>query len=221
MCLHGRPQWIIVTHDTADGRGDVSASYTAIADVSEALLGELRSALTDRADVFNVPESAVELVSPAAAGSEADVRIGLSLYGVTENAAMKNADRTRIDETRYSEPPLALGLQYLLTAYPASRGTAETVGRLDQQRLLGFAMQVLNDVGSLGDTLQSQSENAPQVSVASASADRLTALWNRYQGVAYQPSVAYHVGPVVIPSRRETVVPQVTDRRTDLDRREE
>lgn len=194
----------------------MTASYTAIAEVSEALLTALRSAVSDREDVFNVPVSAVELISPDEVASDADVRLGLSLYGVTENAAMKNADRTRLDETRFSDPPLALDLQYLLTAYPAGRSADETAGTLDQQRMLGLAMQVFNDLGALE---VADGELTPQVSVAAASTESLTALWSTFGGVPYRPSVAYHVGPVVIPSREETVVPQVNERRAEIDRR--
>lgn len=193
-------------------------AYTAIADVSAALVALLRDRLQARGDTFGVDPSAVQLVSPAAVSAEGDTRLGLYLYGVAENPSLTNADRSRVDSECYRGPPLALDLEYLLTAYPAQRGTDETARSLDQQRMLGLAMQVFHDAGRLdAEALPSSVDNAvaPQLSMASAGPER--SLWHTFQGTPYRPSVAYQVGPVLVASTREERVPQVTERETAVE----
>src|SRR3954465_9478756 len=68
-------------------------------------------------------------------GAEAAPRLNLFLYQVTPNAAWRNVDLPSCDRSgrRISNPPLALDLHYLLTAY----GFAE----LQAEVLLGYGMQ--------------------------------------------------------------------------------
>ena len=198
------------------------AAYTAIADVSETLLALLRDRFAARDDVFSMDGEAVSLVPPDEVSTDSETRLSLSLYRIEENAAMKNSEQahTTSDPTVSQEPPLALDLYYLLTAYSggSDEGTAATV---DQQRVLGLAMQTFHDnavlsgedlVGSLDGDLELQ------VSLVNASVDELSGLWSTVPDTAFQASAVYHVGPVLIDSRqREEVVP-VTDRETTVDR---
>ena len=198
------------------------ASYTAIADVSETLRSMLRDRLAARDDVFSMDGEAVSLVAPDAVDADSETRLSLSLYRVEENAAMKNSElaRSTTDPSVSQEPPLALDLYYLVTAYPGGtdEGTAATV---DQQRVLGVAMQTFHDNAvlsgeDLGGSLDSDLEL--QISLVSASVDELSSLWSTVPDAAFQPSAVYHVGPALIDSRqREEVIP-VTDRETTVDR---
>lgn len=198
------------------------ASYTAIADVSETLRGLLRDEFTARDDVFSIDGEAVSLVAPDEVSADSETRLSLSLYRIEENASMKNTGPTRRtdDPTVSQEPPLALDLYYLVTAYPGGTddGTAATI---EQQRILGVAMQTFHDNAVLsGDRLAGSldPELELQVSMVNASVDELSGLWSTVPEAAFQPSAVYHVGPVLIDSRqREEIVP-VTDRETSVDR---
>jgi hypothetical protein len=72
-------------------------------------------------------------------GDGAVPRLNLFLYQVTPNAAWRNVDLPSRDASgrRVSNPPLALDLHYLLTAY----GIAE----LQAEVLLGYGMQLLHE----------------------------------------------------------------------------
>ena len=72
-------------------------------------------------------------------GDDAVPRLNLFLYQVTPNAAWRNVDLPSRDANgrRVSNPPLALDLHYLLTAY----GVAD----LQAEVLLGYGMQLLHE----------------------------------------------------------------------------
>lgn len=197
------------------------ASYTAIADVSETLCGLLRDQFVDRDDVFSIDGEAVSLVSPDEVSEDSSTRVGLSLYRIEENASMKNSNTAHATSNPIvaQEPPLALDLYYLVTAYSgATDGTAAT---LEQQRLLGAAMQTFHDDAVLsGEQLSGtlDSDIDLQISLVNTSVDELTGLWTTVPDTAFQPSAVYHVGPVLIDSRRREEITPVTDRETTVDR---
>lgn len=196
------------------------ASYTAIADVSETLLELLREQVTARDDVFSMGDEAVSLVAPDAVSEDSETRLSLSLCRIEENPSLKNTDMAQTgDPTVSQEPPLVLDLYYLLTAY--SGHGDETAATVDQQRLLGLAMQTFHDtavlsgdqlVGSLGEDVELQ------VSLVNSSVDELTTLWTMFPETSFKPSALYHVGPVSIDSRQQEELTPVTDRETTVDR---
>jgi len=196
------------------------AAYTAIADVSATLLGLLRDQFAARDDVFSMDEAAVSLVAPDEVDEESETRLSLSLYRIEENASMKNTDLGHTGDPNVSqEPPLVLDLYYLVTAYPGSAdGTAATV---EQQRVLGLAMQTFHDNAVLsGEQLTGSldAEAELQLSLVNTSVDELTGLWTTYPDASFQPSVVYHVGPILIDSRQREEITPVTDRETSVDR---
>lgn len=197
------------------GRCELMAEYTAIADVSESLVGLLRDRIDDRSDVLSIEADAIAAVSPA--DVDGDIRLTLWPYHLVENETMNNGERRQIETDRVQDPPLALDLYYLLTAFPAD----EADGTTDQQRLLGLAMQVFYDnavltgselAGSLGEDLELR------VSLERRSIQDRTALWNTFPEVSFQPSVTYHVSPVLIDSRQEAAIDRVTERETGVAR---
>ena len=75
-----------------------------------------------------------------ATGADEPSQLNLFLYQVTANPGWRNADlpsRSNSGDQRLSNPPLALDLHYLLTAYGAQD--------LDAEVLLGYAMQLLHE----------------------------------------------------------------------------
>jgi hypothetical protein len=188
------------------------AGYAAIAQASETLVELLRDRITERGDVVALDRSEIALVSPDDVGADSDVRLSVFLYDVTENEVLKNERRRVVDETHTKEPPLALDLRYLLTAFPSQSGSDETANSLDQQRVLGVAMQVLRAHAVLGpDELPaSLADNEIQITREDESLQAITDLWSTFRDSPLQPSVAYELSPVLIDAPSDRAVERVT-----------
>jgi hypothetical protein len=179
----------------------------AIAAVGERLRAILRDRLADE----GIDRETVALGSPADLAAKATPRLGLYLYRI--EPAREHTDRER----RQSAPPLSLDLRYLLTAYPPSEGASG--GTLGQHRLLGLAMQTLHDVSVL-DVPEAVDDREVRLSLEERGPDDRAWVWETFPETPYRPSVSYHVRPVVIDSRIDRTVPEVTDRRTSVSRSE-
>lgn len=148
-------------------------------------------------------------------------QLNIFLYQVTPNAALRNAElpsRSARGE-RVSNPPLALDLHYLITAYGKSDFQAEI--------LLGYAMHLLHerplldrpairraldpsplDVSMLPPTFQAlaASDLADQVEAIRITpivmpSEEMSKLWAAIQS-HYRPSAAYQVSVVLIDAQR-------------------
>lgn len=130
-------------------------------------------------------------------------QLNLFLYQTAVNAAWRNMDmprRTRPNEQ--GQPPLALSLHYLITAY--GNGDDEVLG----QRVLGRAMSVLHDHALLGpqeikaalsgSDLGDQIERV-RITPMALSVEEISKLWTVFQ-TAYRLSAAYEVSVVLIDS---------------------
>lgn len=156
-------------------------------------------------------------------GNDSTRRLNLFLHQATPNAAWRNVgypSRNSAGE-RIGNPPLALDLHYLLTAY----GTLD----LEAEVLLGYAMQVLHDTPVLARAAIRTALNPPSPAVtgsllpniyqalqASDLADQieqikitpsvmnteeLSKLWTAFQS-HYRPTAPYQVTVVLIESRK-------------------
>lgn len=169
----------------------------------------------------NVTVSALPPDRVFAPGAQESNQLNLFLYQVTPNIGWRNAGLPSRDERggRLTNPPLALDLHYLLTAYGAEDLHAEV--------LLGYAMQLLHETPvltrqSIRTALQPSPVNgsilppALQALAASELADQLeqikivatalnseemSKLWTALQA-RYRPTAAYHVSVVMIESQR-------------------
>ena len=149
-------------------------------------------------------------------------QLNLFLHQVTPNLGWRNEGLPSRDDTgriRLANPPLALDLHYLLSAYSA--------GDLDGEILLGFAMQLLHETPSLtrdairtalipspdaGATLppalraladcglDSQVEQI-RIRPEYLNTEEISKLWTAIQS-HYRPTAAYHVSVVLIESQR-------------------
>lgn len=132
-------------------------------------------------------------------------RVNLFLYQTQINAAWRNMDmprQTKPNET--GQPPLALDLYYLLTAYEREDGDVSVIAH----RLLGRAMRVLHDHPLLGageirsalpnNDLADQIERI-RIVPQTMSVEEFSKLWTTFQ-VGYRISAAYHVSVVLIDS---------------------
>jgi Pvc16 N-terminal domain len=193
-----------------------------IAAVSAVLRDLLNNGLID-ASVGDVTVSAQSPDKIKLDGDEQS-QLNLFLYGVTPNQGWRNVGLPSVDssgKSRLSNPPLALDLHYLLTAYGAADFQPEI--------LLGFGMQLLHETpvldrqairntlapgpvtgGILPPALQTltAAEIADQVEQLKVtpellSSDEISKLWAAF-GAHYRPTAAYLVSVVLIEGRRAT-----------------
>lgn len=180
------------------------ASYGAIADVGDTLV----SLLQDRTSTA-ITDSEIVLGSPADDGAGTDFRLTVYLFDVRQNEHLSN-DRARPESvSEYGGASLVLDLHYLLTAHPKKQQqqTKRTQKSLDQQEVLGRAMQILADNGIVRNPdLDEDLSEEPALTISFTEAERheLLDIWSTFPETAYQPSVPFVVSPVVIESERDS-----------------
>ena len=170
--------------------------YTVIADVGNSIVSLLREKMVPE------PISQPEYIGLASPSDKGDYMLTLFLYHIEESGDFRNnvveADRAGV--LRY--PPMSINLSYLITAHSTSELSSRA---LDEQRILGKAMQVLFDNsilrgGDLKGTLQENNEEI-KIVVDNVPFDVLIKSWN-FPSMPYKLSLSYTVGPVYIDSTR-------------------
>jgi hypothetical protein len=154
-----------------------------------------------------------------ATGADEPSQLNVFLYQVTANPGWRNADlpsRSSGGDQRLSNPPLAVDLHYLLTAYGAQD--------LDAEVLLGYAMQLLHETPvltrqAIRRTFRDDSPVSDRLMPASVvdrnpadladqieqckltprylTTDELSKLWAAMQA-RYRPTMAYTVSVVLL-----------------------
>ena len=196
------------------------AAYTAIAEVSQTLLELLREEITSRADIVSLDAEQIALVDPTEVSDDDGTRLSVTLYHLEENASMKNSQPRPPSDPNVDEgSPLVVDLYYLVTAHAGSE--AATAQRVEQQRVLGLALQTFQDNAILSDEQLAdglEADGPLTVSLVNQSLNERTNRWSTAPDTAFQPSVLYHVSSAVIDSRQHEPLTPVTDRETSLDR---
>lgn len=198
----------------------------AIASVTAVLKDLLNNGIVDHNVAPLVGDVTVSALPPDridVEGNNETSQLNLFLYQVTLNAAWRNAALPARDVrgARLANPPLALDLHYLLTAY----GEKD----LHTEILLGYGMQILHEtpvlvrdairralspfpqqpfeLGSLPPQLEALfesglAEQVEQLKIIpqSISTEEISRLWTAFQA-RYRPSAAYQVSVVLIESR--------------------
>jgi len=194
------------------------SDYLAVAGVSAILKQTLIDALSP-----NGPHSIVDPSKPAvtvgppdliATGAEEPVQLNLFMYYASQNPAFRNMCLPQADSqgNKLSNPPLALNLHYLVSAYGKSEYDAEL--------MLGWAMKVFhenpvysqNQINNLlsemsgssvpeiqllvQTTLASQVESI-KVTPESLSNEEIARLWMAFQ-THYRTTTSYQVTVVLI-----------------------
>ena len=144
-----------------------------------------------------------------------DLALSLYLCSIRENGeARRNEMLPQGGVLRY--PPLAVDLQYMLTAHSAADLHTRI---LDEHRILGKAMQVLYDNSVLrGPYLEGTLlENGEELRITpeNLSSDQLTQLW-QFGDNPYKLSLVYRIGPVLLESNRVKPGSRVLERRITL-----
>jgi hypothetical protein len=197
------------------------SSAFAIAGVTAVLKDLLNSTVIDQDLVASVGDVTVTALSPDMIkidGPEAKTQLNLFLYQVTPNAGWRNVALPSRDANghRVTNPPLALDLHYLLTAYG--------VKDLHSEILLGYAMQLLHETpvlsreairkaldpstiggGSLPEELATSelAEQIEQIKIVpeTMNMEEVSRLWSA-MGAHFRPTAAYQASVVLIEARR-------------------
>ena len=177
---------------------------------------DITGAVGNNVTVTALPPDVIQIDS-----GNARAQLNLFLHQVTPNAGWRNEGLPSRDGrgTRLSNPPLALDLHYLLTAY----GAAE----LQSEILLGYAMHLLHEIpvldrqairtalsGGAVDTsilppafaalaaadLADQVEQI-KITPEMLSTEEMSRLWSAMQA-HYRPTAAYHLSVVLIEAQR-------------------
>ena len=199
----------------------------AIASVTAVLRDLLNNGLIDH-NVSHVLESDILVTSlpPDRIDTTATAQtsqLNIFLYHVSPNVAWRNAKLPSRDSSgnRISNPPLALDLHYLITAYG--------VQELDSEILLGYAMQLLHETpiltrGAIRHSLGPPSivgnttgiparlrelatselaEQFEQIRIVpqQLNTEEMSKLWAAFQA-RYRPTAAYQASVVLIESRQ-------------------
>lgn len=185
------------------------ADYTIISDAGSALIRLLREGMVP--DV--IPNAdAIGLCSPSDKG---DFVLGLYLYDIRESEEVFESSMRMSGQNEMRYPPKYLNLFYMLTAYSMSDIKFRSA---EEHRILGRAIQVLQDHPVLDDMLYENSAGADRYPVRVEQQrldnDEKMKLWNM-PNVPYKLSMYYKVSPIELSSARTRQVHRV--RRVDMD----
>lgn len=179
--------------------------YTAIADVGQALVRILQENLCPE-PLMN-PDS-ISLCAPPDRG---DTVVGLYLYDVGESEAVRATTPIAIGENQLRSPPMLLQLSYLLTVYSAAEAKFRA---MDEQRILGRAMQVMSDNAALDAMEVLKDPNGIygkiNIQLMNLTMEEKMRIWS-FPEVPYRLSACYQVAPVEVESTRLRTVRRVVD----------
>ena len=194
------------------------SDYLAVGGVSAVLKALLTTALSDGgpSTVLLTPPGITNLAPDLiATGQDEPAQLNLFMYYASINPALRNLDLPSMGSNgqQLSNPPLAINLHYLVTAYGANP--------FDPEILLGFAMRIFHntpvvprsviqtaltalDSGTPSNeqqlvsasTLASQIEHI-RITPETLTTEEIYRLWTAFQ-VSYRPTTSYKVSVVVI-----------------------
>ncbi|MGB0063867.1 MAG: Pvc16 family protein [Terracidiphilus sp.] len=194
------------------------SDYLAVGGVSAVLKALLTSALSDGgpSTVLQTPPGVTNLAPDLiTVGQDEPAQLNLFMYYASINPALRNLDLPSMGSNGQplSNPPLAINLHYLITAYGANA--------FDPEILLGFAMRVFHNTPVVpraviqsaltaldgtspsneqklvaASTLASQIEHI-RITPEALSTEEIYRLWTAFQ-VSYRPTTSYQVSVVVI-----------------------
>jgi len=211
----------------------------AVASVSFVLVDLLNNGLIDRdisASLGDVNVTALPPDKVDALQANGQSQLNLFLYNVTLNQGWRNVGNPSLDSlgNRIANPPLALDLHYLLTAYGAEQFHSEV--------LLGYGMQLFHETPVLPRAAIRKSLSAPTQVVEGSSGlpvallnlftsgiadqvemikiwpqtlttEEISRLWTAFQA-KYRPTAAYQCSVLLIQSQAPTAVAPPVRRRT-------
>jgi Pvc16 N-terminal domain/IPT/TIG domain len=194
------------------------SDYLAVGGVSAVLRSLLTTALTSGgpSSLLGSSSPGITALSPdlIKTGSDEQPQLNIFMYYASINPALRNLGLPSMNAQggRLSNPPLALNLHYLITAYGSNQ--------FDPEILLGWAMQVFHETpvvpratiqaaltGLLAhvtpenqliaaSTLPNQVEHI-RITPEALTTEEIYRLWTAFQ-TSYRPTTSYQVSVVVI-----------------------
>lgn len=181
------------------------AKYTVIADVSSTIINLFR------ANMVPEPISKSEQVGFCTPSERGDFALGLYVYDVKENGNYRPTDMRAFGSSSLVYPPMSLTLKLMVTAY--SKGDIMTKV-IDEQRILGRAIQVLNDNRKIEEKYLAGSikeyKEEIRINNIELEYDEKIRIWSMFNE-PYKLSMYYEIGPIFLESTRVKEVTRVTD----------
>jgi len=198
------------------------SDFYAVAGVSAVLKWMLSDAVTSSGLNTTFPSATISILSPdlVATGADESPQLNLFMYYASVNSAYRNVGLPSRDSqgNRIANPPLALNLHYLVSAY----GKTE----LDPEILLAWAMQIFHEnqiltrqtiqnqlaamASSHGATIEMQAvaktplaNQVEQLKIIpeALSNEEISKLWMAFN-THYRPTTSYQVSVVLIEETR-------------------
>lgn len=188
---------------------------SAIQDVGLTLVALLRDNLLD-----SVTDDEIVLLSPIEALKVTGVRLSLFLYSVAPAVELRNEMEIPGNAAGDEDVSMPLDLYYLLTVFTPPVGDTPTGRTLESHMLLGHAMRVLFDNGTLtGSILQGDlpREEELRLTLQPMTVEDLTRIWSVFPESTLHTSVSYLVTPVRLRSNRRRGGRPVVERGADVD----
>lgn len=180
-------------------------SYTIIADIGDLLVNLLREHM--------VPEliTNVDAIGQCSPTEKENFSLGLYLYDVHESGELRRSGMQSSGIYYQSFPPMYVELCYMLTAYSISDAKFHA---LEEQRILGKAMQLLHDHPTiLLDSMTfgtNSGKDAVRIEMQQMDVADKMKLWN-FPDIPYRLSLFYRVFPVPIDSTRKVAIRRVKE----------
>ena len=178
-------------------------NYTIIADVSRSILELLKNNLVPE------PIKKAENIGVCAPNDRGNNNLGLYLYDIDENPESRSMERIILDKEHYKDAPMSLNLYYMLFAYSE---TDLITRAIDEQRILGKAIQTLNENAQiekeyLVGTLK-ENEETVAIHMINMSLEEKVRIWSLFNQ-PYRISAFYKVGPIFLESDKVKTVKRV------------
>jgi len=196
-------------------------SHAAVADASDTLVSLLRREIATADNEFGVTPEQIVLAAPDDVEGNPEIRISVLLQKLGKDPSLNNRSRVNTGGNTYQDPPLALMLQYLITAYPPADLTNVAEGMQAQQTLLGRVIQTMYDAAVLeADSLSGSLRETTTLkcTMNDKKTDRIEEWWHSTFSTQLQPSVVYDLGPVFIQSTSAEEVSRVKEREINVRR---
>lgn len=179
--------------------------YTIIADISNYICELFKKNMTPE-PILN--EEFIGICTPSEKG---DLLLGIYLYDIKESEEIRSTTMINRSTNRQKFPPTYLTLYYMITAYS---NTEIKFKYIDDQRILGRAIQVLNDNSTINiEELTNSSEllmPEAKIQLLNLNNEEKSKIWN-VPNVPYRLSLCFSVSPVELESTRERKVQRVID----------
>jgi len=196
------------------------SSALAIASVTAVLKNLLENGLAERGVTASIASDVLISTLPPdriASGADERPQLNLFLYQISPNTGLRPANRLiSKGEGRQHNPPLALDLHYLLTAFGAQDFHIDIVlgyaiqqmhqtSVLKQSALLAALKSLAPDDGhevqpairAIGNSNLAQHIDEITICPQFLSSEEMSKLWSAFQA-RYRPSIAYKVSVVLI-----------------------